>query len=479
MKIKTTKRLITLIFLAAAAALFDLSAAAGGCTQIVPDFRYRCAGNPIDANYNVVYVDRRDDSVKGANASDPNFPADVILSGSMASDYQWGTQVASASPGLNALLTARAKPNCPAYDPENPENGKTCSYGRTTLWLDTWEPATRTWLHTNLNYFYGYNSEAHGWSTWLHPSRGLFNVLVRPIEVPALTSQTENNPQIYSVDFTSGSIEVAEFAPNQLNDPNCLTGRVSAMPNLEQNSCFDGQRISFVRRCYQGESVNAWWNNTRYDGTGGMCPGIPGGSALVPVLRTHVVELDAMCTPKKSWGSILARGIAPVREPPVDPIYRQMGVGPEWGDMLAAISPDGNYIAVATNKGPSNTADSCAGFQYVLQDVNNPVSGTSARRTHWCQLEKNVWNGQITCATPMVELNPGGFDPPAATPLPTFLPLPAGYSLLFTRNWAQYHDGPYIGITRSFFQASPPQFDIMYFNTPDGNNMQGVQAIYH
>ena len=80
----------------------------------------------------------------------------------------------------------------------------------------------------------------------------------------------------------------------------------------------------------------------------------------------------------------------------------------------------------------------------------------------------------------MVELSPmDGSNPPASTHLPTFLPLSLGNSILFTRHWAQYGALNYMGIMRSYFQASPPRFDLMYFGTRDGNDMQGAQAIYH
>ncbi len=459
------------------------NAGAASCTEIAPDFQYRCRGNPVKQGYNLSFVSLTDNSLMGANANDPHFNPGRILGNALMKKFQWATRVASVSPGLNAILTARTKNNCPAYDPRRPNVGKTCSYGNTTLWLDTWEPDTKTWLHTNLNHYYGYNSEAHGWATWLYHGRGLFNVLVRRLGAPAMSRQEDNNPQIYSVDFTDKKIRVEKFAPAQLEDANCLTGRVTVMPNLKRQSCFDGQRLAFVRRCYAGERMNAWWNNTRYSGSGKACPGINAPSLLVPVLRTYVVELDASCTPKKSWGHAQSarqsKIIAPARTPPDSHIYRQMGAVAEWGDMLSAISPDGNYLAVATTMGPSEEASSCSGFQYVLQDPENPVSGNSSRRVHWCRLEKSVSTGQITCAAPMEQLTGDPFMPPPSTLLPTFLPLFEGYGLLYSTHWAQQDNPQFLGITRSFFEEGYDQYDRMFFGTEDGNDIFAAQAIYH
>ena len=435
------------------------------CVEVIPDVQYQCPGaGLVVGKHTVTYVDMSVDNVMAANPSAPDQAGDVIIStGKLYSQFSWATSVSTASPNLQYITSARMKQNCSALS---------CSFGRITLWLDSWDPTTNTWTLTNMAPVYGLNSEAHGWSTWLHGTAALFNALVWPTSTGWVVSQSDNAAQIYNLTIDSGGkVTLAEFAPAKLHDPNCLTGRVSAMPNLAENACFDGQRIAFERRCYQGEAVTAFWNNTQYDGSGGAClPNAP-SDMQVPILRVYVAELDANCVPKKSWAS---GGLLPVHEPATDNIYRQIGNTPEWGEMIPAISPDGNYVGVSTLMGPSSNADSCTGFRYGLQDVNDQHSGGQIRILHWCPLERDNATGQITCSHPMTALNPGGFNPPEATTIPTFYSSGGAMTVLFSRYWAQYQQGPVMNIMQNDLGTS---YHLLTFGT-DGSNMLWVQAIY-
>ncbi len=452
------------------AAYLGLPAApADSCSVIVPDVQYRCSGRKLEpSRHNVTYMNWTTDNIMASNAKSPLQAGDVIIATNrLLVEHNWLTRVAKVSPNYFMMISAREKRFC------DPDTGRTCSYGRTTLWLDIYEPSSGTWLLTNLAHFYGFNSESLGWSAWLHGKKAIFNLLVRPEGSGWYTTRAGHNPQIYTLDFDSGVISVSKFAPGQLEDTNCLTGRVDAVPNLAANSCFDGQRIIFVRRCNDGESTNAYWNNTSYDGTGRACiPGAARTYSVVPVLRTYVVELNAACTPKKSWAD---NGISPLREPPTDDIHKQMGVIPEWGDMLASISPDGNYAAVATNFGPPGNSSPCAGFYYNLQDAMIPNSGASARRISWCRLRKDPTTGQISNEGPLTLLSPFGMDPPETTLLPSFFPMGDTMSLLFTARWAQFNQAGFSSIMQSNLNSDYQSF---YFGTPNAANMGSIQAIH-
>jgi len=195
----------------------------------------------------------------------------------------------------------------------------------------------------------------------------------------------------------------------------------------------------------------------------------------IAVLRTFVVELYANCTPKHSWAN---GGILPVRQPPTtNAPYKQMGIVPEWGDMLAAISPDGNYVVVATNQGPPEDTRGCAGYGYVLQDNNNEYSGQSARTAQWCSLAKNSTTGQITCDSSMNVLDPGAFtppNPPGSNPVPSFISMGGQMTVIFNLNWSQYKTADYWQIWQNNLGADYQQF---FFGT-NGNTIGAVQPIY-
>jgi hypothetical protein len=304
------------------------------------------------------------------------------------------------------------------------------------MWLDQWDPVTHQWVLTNLAANYGFNSNSHGWATWLYGNLGLFNAAI------GTTPPDLDATQIWRVDIGTSGFTVSQFAPVQLGtDKTCLTGMVSAQPNLNANTCFDGQRLAFVRRCY-GDRVQAYWNNTKFDGTGSACVAAYPSSTTVPVLRTYVVELDNSCVPKKSWGYIIT-----AHEPSTDNIYKQMGNTAEWGEMHAAISADGNYLAFVALKGPPSDPSACAGFSYGLLDRNNPTSGGDIRILRWCPLSKNP-NGQVTCSSAPTELSVPNRppwippNPPPGSLNPGFFQSSNGLSVVFSLLWSQYHADP-------------------------------------
>ncbi len=414
------------------------------CHWVIPDEEVHCTYHPFDPDqHNIVFLDTRTGATRAADLSAPNRPAGLILEPFV--DLGWTPGVASVAPGLDRLLVARSKPSCPAWNGVRGA-GLGCSYGRPTLWLaehrrnDEDDPTDDLWVHTNLTRrFLGQNSEVHGWSTWLHEDRALFNALVFPdaggwYSSPATGYEQEKNAaQIYSLEFSNhGDITVEAFAPAELWRENCLTGRVSAQLSSRPGGCTPGQRLSIVRRCYdepRRPSGWAWWNSHGFDGGGGTC--IAGAEPLeVPVLRVYVVELNRHCRPRQAFEEL-----KPVRQPPDTPVHRQMGQIAEWGDMLAAISPDGKLIAMATNQGDpeGDLEDSCAAFHLHLTTPTDPYSGQGLRWTHLCRLasdrrcESEPWPIETTRT------------PPESTPLPDFVALrrepdPA-QALVYTRSW--------------------------------------------
>ncbi len=411
------------------------AARAGPCRVVVADEEVRCPYHPIDSTrHNVVFVDLADDAIRAADIGQPDSPGADLAFDPFLADLGWTALATAVAPDLRRALVMRVKPSCPPYT-GSPGPGIACSYGRVTLWLAYHDRSTGEWVHLNLaRRGLGRNSEAHGWSTWLHRDLALFNAIGFPDDGGFYTRQEENVTQIYAVRFhTDRDFAIEPFAPDLLWRADCLTGRVNAQPPREQDRCFDGQRVSFVRRCYSeppGPDTWAWWNTAAADGTGGPC--IPGQPAMqVPVLRTYVMELDASCRPKHPFASM-----SPAHVPASGPVYRQMGVGPEWGDMLSAISADGRYLAMATNMGdPQRPGDNCAGMKMNLRDATNPLSGEANRNTHVCELDSS-----LRCIKEPVRLGTM-LTPPEGTPLPGFVHLSSlgGFTrhVVFSRRWSQ------------------------------------------
>jgi len=411
------------------------AAMAGPCRVVVADEEVRCPYHAIDSTrHNVVFVDLADDAIRAADIGKPDSPSADLAFDPFLADLGWTALATAVAPDLRRALVMRAKPSCPPYT-GSPGPGVACSYGRVTLWLAYHDRRTGEWVHVNLaRRGLGRNSEAHGWSTWLHRDLALFNAIVFPDDGGFYTRQEENVTQIYAVRFRSDrDFAIEPFAPDLLWRADCLTGRVNAQPPMDQDRCFDGQRVSFVRRCYSeplAPDTWAWWNTAAADGTGGPC--IPGQPAMqVPVLRTYVMELDASCRPKHPFASM-----SPAHVPVSGPVYRQMGVGPEWGDMLSAISPDGRYLAMATNMGdPQRPGDNCAGMKMNLRDPDDPLSGEADRIAHVCELDSS-----LRCSREPMRVGTL-LTPPESTPLPGFVQLPPGNGfarhLVFSRRWSQ------------------------------------------
>jgi len=428
----------TLAFLGAIA---GASASAAQCVTIVPDQEIHCPYHAIPDGNDVVYLDLDDGAIRTARVERPDAARAQVLFDPFF-ELGWTPGVASVAPGGERALVARTKPSCPGWD-GSPGPGLDCSYGRPTLWLaehwtgDPQDPDDDLWVHTNLTRrLLGRNSEIHGWATWLHRDLALFNATVFPDDggwYAGPTSgydQEANAAQIYAVRFSAGNVVIEPFAPAALWRDHCLTGRVSAQPSPVDGRCIDGQRLSIVRRCYDEPDLEhgwAWFNTANADGSGTQCRSDE-PVFRVPVLRVYVAELDRACRPTRDFEELL-----PIRQPPDGPVYRQMGVTPEWGDMLAAISPDGAWVAVATNMGDpaGDLGDNCAGFRINLRDPSDPLSGNALRWTHVCRL-----SADLKCDG---EAMPVGVerDPPEATILPGFVsiaetPEP---SLVLTREW--------------------------------------------
>ncbi|HEX9493419.1 MAG TPA: hypothetical protein VGA33_09145 [Thermoanaerobaculia bacterium] len=380
---------------------------AAQCYEVRRDIEYHCRYRALDpGRQDVSFTRLSDNSVRASSLDGSDADAELVLE--TLAPFGWETMVATFSGDGEYAMVSRLRPSCP-----RDSTGIDCSFGRITMWIARHRGGE--WVHLNLaHYGLGRNSEVHGWATWLHSELAVFNALVREDGAGWVTRQEENTAQAYALRILGdGSLTVAAFARAELWRDDCLTGRLSGQFSPEPGRCFPGQRMSLVRRCYS-DPVNpenwAWWNTRTMDTTqSGSC--IEGAPILVPVLRTYVVELDAECRPARSFDQM-----EPAHKPDFGARYRLMGNGPEWGEMLSAISPDGQWLAVAINEiDARQIADACSGFKLNLSDPANRTSGNALRQTHLCRLDAS-----LRCAnapTPM----PVQFDPPESLPLPTFV----------------------------------------------------------
>jgi hypothetical protein len=433
------------------------------CEVVVPDEEIHCPYHPLRDGDDLAYLELSDGTIRTASLARPDDPEGAVLLDPFPA-LGWSPGVTTISPDGERALTARAKSGCESLD---------CSFGRLTLWLaqhvpnDPDDPDDDIWMHVNLTRRgLGRNSEIHGWTTWLHEDMALFNALARDDAAGWGMTQEENTTQMYAVRFDAEGPHVEAFAPARMWRDACLTGRISAQPS--SGGCFDGQRVTIVRRCYDEPHTPeawAWWNTAQADGSGGPCvASLP--SFEVPVLRTYVVELDASCAPTRDFEDLV-----PVRAPPDGPVQRQMGITPEWGDMLSAISPDGRWVGVATNMGdPATPTDNCAGFHLNLTDPSSPTSGNATRRTTICELDDTR-----RCIDPAGELVEAESTPPEGTPLPTFALLPSGQmTVACTREWGVAGMPMLRDIERIDFQLGPGARVPLAF----GRHALGAQAIY-
>ena len=202
--------------------------------------------------------------------------------------------------------------------------------------------------------------------------------------------------------------------------------------------------MSVVRRCYNepvSATTNSLWNTRIVDDpNSGTC--VPGGQAQVPVLRTYVMEIDALCEPKNAFSEL-----APAHIPWSAPENKSMGVVPEWGEMLSAISDDGGFLALGVNRVDQTllaTTD-CPGFRHNLTDPNNELSGNATRHTHVCEL-----NASLQCKAEPIPI-PTQLSPIEGLVVPGFLPDPetGEQSLVLNRVFAPYREPGIADIVRA------------------------------
>ena len=380
---------------------------AAQCYEVRKDIEYHCRYRPLDPKrHDVSFTRLGDNSVRVSSLDGSDAAAELVLE--TLGPFGWATMVAAFSGDGESAMVSRIRQSCP-----RDATGIDCSFGRITMWLARHQGSE--WVHLNLaHYGLGRNSEVHGWATWLHSELAVFNALVREEGSGWVARQEENTTQAYELRILGGGrLTVEPFAPAELWRGDCLTGRLSAQFSPERGRCFAGQRMSLVRRCYS-DPVNpenwSWWNTRIMDDPkSGSC--VEGGQALVPVLRTYVVELDAECRPTRTFDQM-----EPAHKPDFGARYRLMGNTPEWGEMLSAISPDGQWLAVAINEvDPRQTADACSGFELNLYDTANRISGNALRQTHLCRLDAS-----LRCASAPAPM-PVQLDPPENIALPTFV----------------------------------------------------------
>jgi hypothetical protein len=412
------------------------------CMEVVADEEYHCPYRAIPkGSANLLYLDTQTQWRHATDMYQANDRGVAILE--PLTQWGWLAGPLSTSPDLERLIVARSRPSCPS-DPQ-PGPGLACSYGAVIPWLAEHRPSAKlpsedAWIHINLlrRYASG-NAVIHGWSTWLHRDLALFNGLVAAPDSPLVPdncpqsskSDVACDAQAYAIRFDDENIVIEPYAKELLWQPNSLTGRISAQPPREADRCFDGQRLTVVRRHYDDADLSrnwAWFNTRNADGTGGPCrQGLP--SARIPVLRTYVIEVDAACRPRTSLSEL-----SPVRIPPDQPIHRQLSLDQEWGDMLAAISPGGEHVVVASNLGdPSRPNDNCAAFEVNLRDPGDPQSGVGLRLGHVCRLGPGG-----VCAAPALRLPTPELPPHTA--LPSFftpaVPMPGiDRSIVYSLNW--------------------------------------------
>lgn len=381
------------------------------CVEVLPDEEYRCDYRPVPADNNLIYLNTQDQWHYATDMYHAGKRGTAVLE--PLTPWGWYAGPVSLSPDLKRFIVARVKEGCLFVE---------CSYGHVIPWLAEHriDADGEWWLHINLlKRQRTPNAAIHAWSTWLHRDLALFNGQIvsgdgplAPANCPLDAASLDAcDAQAFAVTFSDNGFLVEPFARERLWQPNALTGRLNAQPPREIDRCFEGQRMTIVRRHYDElDTPSGWsWFNTRNaDGSGGKCrPDLD--SYRVPILRTYVVELDAACYPKRSFAEL-----APVRTPPGEALHRQMSLDSEWGDMLAGISADGEYVVVANNIGdPTRPDDNCAAFELNLRYPGDPLSGVGLRNGHVCRVGQDG-----VCVTPPVPVPTG--DLPPHTPLPSF-----------------------------------------------------------
>ena len=341
------------------------------CKEIKKDLEYHCPYHPVNKNDDILVSQFKAlYSAKADGSRQKNF----ILK----APPKWVIMMNSISPNHERILLTMKKEGC--NDDWRKSDGRLCAWGRFVLWVAYHEG--KVWVLKNLAQIYGFNSELHGWTSWQNNKYAFFNGLSYPENkpLPLIAMTKEDDTQAYQIRFDSNEdINIEPWGAEKMYRKDCLTGRLYPSHIQNSDTCVDGAKVVFARRCLTEPDPDywAWWNTKNMDGTGGKCNNL-GKPEKIPVLRNFIVEVDSNCQPKTAFDIN-----NPIRQPRQDPIYKHMGSVAEWGEMMPAISMDGKYVAFHTVRGygGADPEDNCAG-------VENNSPGYSV--VEYCELNESL-----------------------------------------------------------------------------------------
>lgn len=346
----------------------------GGCFEAKPDLEYHCPYLGVNREHDILFSQFK---TLNTGKIDGSGEQSLVLN----APEGWGIIQSSISPdGMHMLLTMK-KESCDQKWKSN--KGRLCSWRRNVLWLAKYDPLSNIWKLENLAAHYGYNADIHGWTSWQSNRHALFNGIIRAEGVNVHGSDpSHNNAQPFQIMLLpTGIIDIRMWAPNKMQRPDCLYGRLFSSQAADLNECIDGAKVVYARRCYSEKTTPenyAWWNTENIDGSGRLCQ-TDKGALHVPVLRVYIVETDQNCQPKT-----FAASHEPVQLPRHDGVFRHMPEHvAEWGDMQPAISRDGKVVAFHTVKSldTADPADNCSVFNY--------DKGIAPSRVYYCALDEN------------------------------------------------------------------------------------------
>ena len=301
---------------------------------------------------------------------------------------------------MHALLNI-VKNDCPTEVPVRPlsEEALTCGNGRGMPWAGRVVETDRgkVWKLENLGYPLGpvhdwSRNMLMGWPYFVHNELALFVGWYAEEDKALFPPGAEIGEMIFQVEFDGGEVNIGPYQEQTMFDSQCLNGRTQVSHVKDQDTCTDGQILLFPRKCrYEpnkpeaGDPVVpnwAWYNTKNLDGTGGKCrddlPSLPDAT-----IKLFTLELDASCTPKGTYD--LAN---PIESPRTDGVFRHMGHGGEWGQMIPTLSNDGKVLVFVQRKGfdYNNPEDNCGAHRANPDDLNE-MNGDGAARIYYCFLD--------------------------------------------------------------------------------------------